>query len=61
MSHEISAHDLGEWRIQQLINAAVRKGFSAEELEALEQRAIKQHPSKHKPKVKNGTSDNTNG
>lgn len=59
MSFEISAHDLGEWRIQQLINAAVRKGFTAEELEDLEERAIKLHPSKHKPKEKD--ADNKNG
>lgn len=55
MSREISAHDLGEYRIQQLIDAAVRRGFTAEELEDLEERAIKAHPSKHKLKEENET------
>jgi hypothetical protein len=45
---EISAHDLGEYRIQQLIDAAVRRGFTAKELEDMEESAYRNHPRRRK-------------
>lgn len=48
MSKEISAYDLGEYRINQMIKDAVSKRFSEEELDDLQDRCMRKQRMKMK-------------
>ena len=56
MSKEISAYDLGEYRINQMIKDAVSKRFSEEELDDLQDRCMRKQRMKMKRRKEQNAS-----